>query len=138
MDGLVQTIRGRVFTFLQVLLTAGFIMVVLELVLTGHTEGTQLVGVIASLLGAVLVGGALFVSAKVRMWIAGALVVLSLSGLTGVAQHFSFGPGAPAGEANENVPPLAPLSLAGLALMSAVVLVGRPVPAEPVRRKRTR
>lgn len=138
MDGLVQMIRGRVFTLLLVMLAVGFAILMLELVLTGHTEGIQLVGVIASLLGAILVGGALFVSAKVRMWIAGALVVLSLSGLTGVAQHYLNGPGAAAGEANENVPPLAPLSLAGLALMSAVVLVGRPVPAEPVRSKRTR
>lgn len=128
MDGLVRLVRERTLAILLLLLVGGFIMVILELVITGHTEGNQLVGVVASVLGAVLTAAAFFVNKRIAMWLAVALVVVSLSGLAGVGQHYLNRPTAIAaslepGEAAP--PPLAPLSLSGLALMAAVVIVAR-------------
>lgn len=127
MSGLLQTIRRNVFTILLLLLAGGFALLVLELAITGHNEGAQLIGIIASVLGVVLAVAALLTRGRAANWIAGALVVLSLSGLMGIYQHYLYGAGAAPSEVNENVPPLAPLSLAGLSLMTAVVVVGRPV-----------
>ncbi len=122
---------------LLLFLAGGFALVVLELVITGHTEGNQIIGVVASVLGTVLVLAGLFTSGRVARWIAIALVVLSVTGVMGTLQHAqarsaaiveAAKEGEEREEAESNAPPLAALSLSGLALMSALVIVARPEP----------
>jgi hypothetical protein len=148
---------------LMLLLAGGGLMVLVELLWTGHTDGIQLVGVIASALMVVLAIVGLFAHGTLRVTLAVLFVLLSITGLVGVLEHneaegeadvpalvvnradagmmpISYRSLAPqqedeegeagevteAGEAGESAPPpLAPLSLSGLALMGAVVLLGR-------------
>ena len=147
-------------TILLLLLAGGFVVVLGELVLYAHWEGTQLIGFSATVVGllAVLVG--IFVKGTLRTVIGLLLVVLSLSGLVGAREHLeasseeamsprpalvqqntlagaqeiAYRPGALAqeeeGEGGEGggetvPPPLAPLSLSGLALMGAVILLAK-------------
>lgn len=148
-------------TILLLLLAGGFAVVLGELVLYQHWDGTQLIGFSATVVGmlAVLVG--IFVKGTLRAVIGLLLVVLALSGLLGARQHLEEGgeamaprpalvqqstlagaqeiayrPGALAQEGEEEgegaegrgetvPPPLAPLSLSGLALMGAVILLAK-------------
>ena len=151
-------------TLLLLLLAGGFAVVLGELMLYLHWDGTQLIGFSATVVGllAVLVG--IFVKGTLRTVIGLLLVVLSLSGLIGAREHLeassgeamaprpalvqqntlagaqeiAYRPGALAqegeeeGEAGEGgesgettPPPLAPLSLSGLALMGAVILLAK-------------
>ena len=142
----------------------GFLMILAELIITDHLEGTQLVAVVASVIGLVVSAvGFLLRGAASR---AGAilLVLLSISGLVGAFEHYEEGQeeatatqhGLPvgqdyryidsdeedeesvsgeAGEAGEEgeegeegeavPPPLAPLSLSGLALLGAMAMLAR-------------
>lgn len=178
---------GRIQEFARknlvwVLLTAiavGFALTTWELVLYRHWEGTQLIGFVATVLGAVLALAGIFVSGALRNIVAILLVLLSITGLIGTYEHFEHAPGregeegarpaltvanaaqagtvqnvafnpngevqsAPAQEddADEQPPagarppfeggfrmpppPLAPLSLTGLALMAAIVVLAKP------------
>jgi hypothetical protein len=144
-------------TILLLLLAGGFAVVLGELVLYQHWDGTQLIGFSATVVGilAVLVG--IFVKGTLRTVIGLLLVVLSISGLMGARQHLeaaagaaiaplpalvqqntlagvqeiAYRPGAVAGQLTEEEggeavpPPLAPLSLSGLALMGAVILLAK-------------
>ena len=69
------------------LLAGGFTVVLGELVLYQHWDGTQLIGFSATVVGllAVLVG--IFVKGTLRTVIGLLLVVLSLSGLIGAREH---------------------------------------------------
>jgi hypothetical protein len=144
------------------LLAGGFAVLLGELVLYRHWEGSQRIGIVATGVGltAVLLG--LFVRGSARPLLGLLLLVLSLSGLIGVREHLEEGggeamrlPAQPSvqlvayqagasneekegeeqGEAREvreerggeSAPPLlAPLSLSGLALMGAVILLAKP------------
>ena len=158
-------VRANFHQILMLLLAGGGLMVLGELLWTGHTDGMQLVGVIASAVMVVLAIVGLFAHGTLRLTLAVLFVLLSITGLVGVLEHneaegegeanvpalvigradagmmpISYRSEAlqqedEAGEANEASgaegggesapPPLAPLSLSGLALMSAVVLLGR-------------
>ena len=147
-------------TLLLLLLAGGFAVVLGELVLYQHWDGTQLIGFSATVVGLLAVLAGIFVKGTLRTVIGLLLVVLSLSGLVGAREHLeasseeamsprpalvqqntlagaqeiAYRPGALAqevvGEARERggaiVPlPLAPLSLSGLALMGAVILLAK-------------
>ncbi len=162
-------VRRNVTAILLLLLAGGFAMVAAELLITAHTEGVQLVGVVASVAGLIVVLLGLIAKGTFRMVLVVVLLLLSVSGLTGAYQHFEAASGREAsistpvvqgadavnlaisysptgdvrsvvpqesgeqGEANErrdrgggaSPPPLAPLSLSGLALMGAVVLLSK-------------
>jgi len=108
-------------TILLLMAVGGFAMIAAELLLTSHTDGLQMVGLIASVIGLILGVVALFMSGqKARDIMAILFIVLSISGLLGVLQHA----GARADDAQSAAPPLASLSLSGLALLGAAVLLG--------------
>jgi len=151
-------------TILLLLLAGGFAVVLGELVLYQHWDGTQLIGFSATVVGMLAVLAGIFVKGTLRTVIGLLLVVLSISGLIGAREHLeaakgeamsprpalvqqstlagaqeiAYRPGGLAqeeeeegeegegGEGGEEVPPpLAPLSLSGLALMGAVILLAK-------------
>jgi hypothetical protein len=118
MRSLENLVRRNLVVILLVLLLGGFLMLLAELLLTGHVDGIQNVAVIASAIGAIGVAAGIFVKGTVRHVVAILLLVLTLSGLLGVRQHFESTDDA-------SPPPLAPLSLSGLGLMGAVVLLAK-------------
>ena len=118
MKSLEGLVRRNLIVILLLLLLGGFVMLLAELLLTGHVDGIQLVAVIASAVGAIGVAAGIFVKGTVRHVVAILLLVLTISGLMGARQHFEA-------TGNETPPPLAPLSLSGLALMGAVVLLAK-------------
>lgn len=158
MQGLQEMIRRRVFTLLLLLLAGGFIVLLAELLWTGHTEGIQIVAVIAGITGWVLTGLGAVLKRSAGPVLAAILLLLSLTGLLGTFEHLEEGEEAVgalpalaahsgartvtvayrADSVQESEPregrepgktpplPLAPLSLAGLSIMAAVVLLGRP------------
>ncbi|GAB5602514.1 hypothetical protein FJNA_10390 [Thermus sp. FJN-A] len=123
----------------------GLFLTGVELLLMGHTEGVQLLAPLAAFAGALLGGFGLVL----RRWspaFALALALLSPVGLFGLLQHLEGGLEAEApavyrwvdaeegweekgagkeGEGEKAPPPLAPLSLSGLALMAALGLYTR-------------
>ena len=154
-------------TILLLLLAGGFAVVLGELVLYQHWDGTQLIGFGATVVGMLAVLAGIFVKGTLRTVIGLLLVVLSISGLIGAREHLEEGgeamsprpalvqqstlagaqeiayrpgglaqeeedeagedrEGGEGGESGEEVPPpLAPLSLSGLALMGAVILLAK-------------
>jgi len=132
----VEMLRRRFPEIVLIWSAVSFFVLLLELLLTGHTEELQLVGVIAAL-GGVLAALAGLGSPALRR---AALVVLSLVALAGVAgtlvhlregaeekaeyayeydedEAYEEGEGAP--------PPLAPLGLAGTALLAGLAILVR-------------
>jgi hypothetical protein len=116
-----------------------------------HTDGIQLVAVVASLSGLILTLAALFVRGRAATTVVIMLLFLSATGLFGAYEHFENRAGErsatqrqlPAGnqlvayyqddqdkpvEGSEEAtpPPLAPLSLAGLSLVAAISVIGGP------------
>lgn len=128
---------------------AGFLLLTAELVLTEHSDGLQAVAILAGITGALLCLGGLLVRQRwARLLAAAALVLLSAVGPLGVFLHLggeveaaAVERTAPAGlsvyndeddegekeeeEDEEGVPPLAPLSLSGLALLGASAIMAR-------------
>ncbi len=171
MSGLKSFVSRHLYVVLMVLIAGSYLMLSVELLLEGHTEGTQLVGLLASVAGLVMAGVALFVGPAVRNWLAVLFLALSITGLVGTFQHNEDrleGEAAPPvlmaqstaanttiaysrqeddddeaheeegyengredGEGGEDeAPPLAPLSLSGMSLMAAVVLLGVKKPGD--------
>ncbi len=150
MSGLKSLVRRHLFTLLLLLLAGGFAVILGELVLYKHWEGTQLIGFTATIVGLVAVVAGLFAKATLRPILAILLLVLSFGGLLGVREHLESaaeeqgeaqhvpvgnqqisltqedeeGEGAK-GEAETVPPPLAPLGVSGLALMGFVLLFAR-------------
>ncbi|CAN5695025.1 hypothetical protein BH10CHL1_BH10CHL1_03800 [soil metagenome] len=149
----IQTLIQQYFTNLLLLFVAGgFLMLVAELLLTGHTRGIQLLAIVASVAGVVFALVGLFSRGKASMALVVAFLLLSVTGVIGVLEHseerggereavatvrlartnnaansqvnFQQQPGFRR-EEDGTPPPLAPLSLAGLSLIGAVTLVGR-------------
>jgi len=120
---------------------AGFVTLLAELIMAGHTRGAQLIGVVASVAGIVLALAGLATRGKAAAWVGILMIVLSLSGLVGVAEHAewrqerfarqeryqafqTYQPYAARGE--RGAPPLlAPLSVTGLALIGAAATLAR-------------
>lgn len=126
MQGIQAFVARRLNTILLLLLAGGFAILIAELLLTGHVEGIQLVAPISSALGLAAVVLGLFARGGLRMAVVIVLLLVSLGGVVGTLRHWVEA-GEPAGQPGDEAepPPLAPLSIAGLGLMSLVVLVGR-------------
>ncbi len=146
-------IQQHFTTLLLLFVASGFLMLVAELLLAGHTKGIQLLAVGASVAGGVLAVAGLFSRGKLNRVLIVAFLLLSITGLIGVMEHREERGGERAATATVQVaranntantrvnfqqqpsfrrggesgapPPLAPLSLAGLSLIGAVTLVGR-------------
>lgn len=153
MTALRQFVVRNFYTIMYLLVAGSFLGLVAELVWTEHWDGIQLVGLAASAIGLVLALLAIFASARMRSVLAILFLVLSISGIVGAIEHnearneessatvimaASVGPvvqpapqydGDEEGEEHEeegegeNVPPLAPLSLAGMSIIGAVTLL---------------
>ena len=133
-------IRKRFPVLVMLWIAGSFGMLALELLMTGHTEETQLLGVLASAAGALIALLAVFVPRLRVGWLVGFLVV-GLFGLVGTALHWeeageSDGAAYAAarydddegeeGEGEEAAPPpLAPLGLTGLAALGGLALYAR-------------
>ncbi len=128
-------IRKRFPVLVMLWIAGGFGMLALELLMTGHTEETQLLGVLASAAGALIALLAAFVSRLRVGWLVGFLVV-GLFGLVGTALHWeeageSDGAAYAAARYDDDEgeeaapPPLAPLGLTGLAALGGLVLYAR-------------
>jgi hypothetical protein len=149
MRTLQRFVERHLYKLIMLLLTAGFAMLFVELLLDGHTDGVKLIGVFAAVLGLLLGLVALFAQGALRYGLMALFLLLSVSGLVGTYEHYEERgeeAAAPAwiasvpatqrtislradetqeGEAEEGTPPpLAPLSLSGLSLMAAVMLLG--------------
>ncbi len=167
MKSLEELIRRNLIVILLLMLLGGFVMLLAELLITGHVEGVQNVAVIASIVGAIGVIAGFFIKGVVRHVVVLVLLVLTLSGLMGVREHSESSgrigdsmrfiaaadlasgyqlianvnattqkplrdededenkPNQRQAERESSPPPLAPLSLSGLALMGAVVLLAK-------------
>ena len=124
MSGLKGLARRHLFTLLLLLLAGGFAVILGELVLYQHWEGTQLVGLTVTIVGMVAVAAGLFVKGTIRSVLAILLLVLSVAGLLGVRQHSESAANAQNKE-DAVPPPLAPLGVSGLSLMGSVLLFSR-------------
>jgi hypothetical protein len=130
MSALEHWIQRHWAALLLWLLAGGFVMVLAELLLAAHTDGVQLVGVVASGVGLLLTLAALAVGRRARYTVAVLLLVLSVTGLLGTLQHFQAraeNDDARSEQRDESKgvpPPLAPLSLSGLGLMAVIATLG--------------
>lgn len=124
----------------------GFLTLVAELLLTGHTEGIQALAPLAAGMGTLAILAGLWVRGG-QAWAIGFLLGVGAMGLVGLAQHMkealeasrpstiqlideegrkypAFGLGE-GGESETPPPPLAPLALSGLGLLGALALYAR-------------
>ncbi|MEZ4767449.1 MAG: hypothetical protein R2844_03380 [Caldilineales bacterium] len=91
MQSIQSFVQRRYWTLMMLFLIGGFAMLLVELVITNHTDGIQLVAVAASLAGLILAGVGLIASPKLRPIVAVLFLVLSLTGVIGVIEHQEAG-----------------------------------------------
>lgn len=133
MDLLQKLLRERLQMINLLMVTGGFATIVVELIYTGHTNGSQLIGLYAAGFG-VLLGLHGLIDSSARKFLAITFLLLALFGLLGTFQHFGVRKtretlvqvnaqnssfighlGAP--------PLLAPLSISGLAFLGMFTLL---------------
>lgn len=132
------------------MVVGAFALTLGELLLMGHSEGKQIIGMVMSAvaMGALVLG--LLVGPRIRKVLLGVLCVVALSGVFGTIEHveeaqehrenaererqeLALSSPSEDGEAHEEgkthgPPPLAPLSVSGLALMGGLGLIARKAP----------
>ena len=91
MQALGRWVQKSFFTLFMLMLAAGFGTLLAELLLTNHTDGIQLVAVVASVAGLVLILAALFVRGRMATGVAVLLLLLSVTGLIGTFEHLEGG-----------------------------------------------
>lgn len=148
-----ELLEKRFPDLVALMVALGFMTLLAELLLTGHTEGLQVLAPVAAGVGAGLTALGLLVP-RLHLPSLAALLLVGASGLVGLVVHLEESlegagkgwvqtvdeegyayleypqeaEGGQAGEEPEgNPPPLAPLSLSGLGLLGALALyVKRP------------
>lgn len=147
--------RARIGDYLpQIILLANavaFALLLAELLITEHTDGTQLVAPATAVAGILLCLVALAIPVRLRIVPAILLVALSVTGIIGFVQHMEGeeDEDSRAVQANsdddddeaderddddddeEDPPPLAPLGLSGTALLGAIAALAAPSRREP-------
>lgn len=88
MDGLRRSIQGNFSSILLILVTGGFLVLLVELVLFQHWQGLQLIGLGSVVLALILTIAGMFVEGGGANVIGILLVVISLVGLVGVFEHY--------------------------------------------------
>lgn len=135
MNQITMLVQTRFPTLVLLGVAAGFGMLLAELLLTGHTEGTQRISVLTSVLGIGLGLMALWVSGWLRGLVIAGFALLALVGVYGALEHREGGEGREAQtqvrfisereEGKATPPPLAPLSLSGLALLGGLATLAK-------------
>lgn len=148
MKALQDFVQKNLFTLLLLLIAGGFVMLLVELVLMGHTSGTQFVAVVACVAGLIFAIGGLFANGNIRHLLVVLFLLLSISGLYGTLEHtekreeriaettgvtitaIGSDEGEELGEELvgefQTFPPaLSPLGLSGFSALGAVALLGK-------------
>ena len=136
-----QFIRNHFIACLLSLIAAGFLMVLGDLTLEHHVNGTQLIGLFSTILGFLMTVHAILAPSAARK-LAVAFLVLALFGLLGAYEHHETtavkneiaqlqhqlsGATEPVNPVS-GPPPLAPLSLSGLAIFAMLLLLATETP----------
>ena len=95
--------RRHLTTLLLLLLAGGFAVILGELILYKHYDGIQLIGLISTIAGLVIVLWGLFAKGGTRITLAVLMLLLSFAGVMGVIQHNEGEEGAE----GARMPPLA-------------------------------
>lgn len=141
---MIQSMMRKNFTEFYLLLVAGgFFAVLVELIMSNHMGGSQMVGVYSTLLGGLLAIHAA-IDGRARSVLAVLFVVLSLFGLIGAYEHRHTRQTKEALATFQNIqahetaaperiispPYMAPLSLAGLSMFAVLMLLTAPRKSE--------
>ena len=130
--------QARLPQSVLLLAAGGFGLTLLELMLIGHHEKSQVVGLVVCGIGMLMSLLGMVVQGIWRKVVVGVLVLLSLEGVAGTVIHRIGDPaklaeGAavqlePADDPDEEhrAPPLAPLSIMGLAVLASMAIAARP------------
>jgi Na+-transporting methylmalonyl-CoA/oxaloacetate decarboxylase gamma subunit len=133
-------VQQRYHALIMAIIGMGFVLLMLELLGYHHYEGLQIVGLSATVIGALASFLGIGASSRRRRTLAVVFLVLSLAGLLGVWQHngerlsgerpeaeLSEGRREAGEQDDEDIPPppLAPLSLSGFCVLGAIALLGR-------------
>lgn len=141
MNSIQQFIRNHFIACLLCMIAAGFLMVLGDLVLEHHMNGAQLIGFFSTILGFLMtVHGIIAPTASRKLAVA--FLVLALFGLVGAYEHHQSATikteivqiehqlSADTSAINpvSGPPPLAPLSLSGLAIFAMLLLLATETP----------
>lgn len=88
MQTLDRLVERHHYKVMMLLLTAGFAMLLAELLLDGHTDGVQLIAVFAAVFGLLFGFVALFAQGTLRYGLVALFLLLSVSGLVGTYEHY--------------------------------------------------
>ena len=88
MSGLQGFFQRQWQAVLLLLVAGGFAVIALELYITAHYDGIQVVGLIAGVVGIVAALWGIFARGTVRMILALVLLVVAFAGVMGVYQHY--------------------------------------------------
>ncbi len=80
-------VQRHVWSLLMLLIAGAFALLLVELIVTQHTDGIQLVAVGASAIGLILAGVSLLAPPSWRRALAVLFLALSLTGVIGVVEH---------------------------------------------------
>lgn len=135
-------LKKQLSLILLVLVGAGFLMIMIELLMTEHFNGAQQIGFFAALFGFALTVHGVIARPKTQSYLAILFLCLALFGFVGVFEHYGVrkakeilnmmqattlsSPDAAGGEVRRRIispPLLAPLSLSGLALLGMIALL---------------
>lgn len=88
MNELQLVLQERFRAIVLLFVIGGFLTTAAELVLMGHVNGSQLVGVYAAVFGAFVATHGIVAAPKTRYYLSGILLLLCLMGVIGVLEHF--------------------------------------------------
>lgn len=80
-------LRANMTMVLLVFVIGGFLLLLAELLLTGHTKGIQAIAIASTIAGVLLGLGGLFARPFLRKVLIGLFLLLALSGVVGIIEH---------------------------------------------------
>ena len=80
-------VQRNFHALLMALVGAGFVLILLELIGYKHYQGLQIVGLATTVIGAIAAFAGIRATGRLRIGLAGVLIVLSLAGLLGAWEH---------------------------------------------------